>query len=97
MNDAPTADLGRFLTLTDTADLLNVSVAQVGELVRSGELPAIRVGAHGQWRVERSVLEGYIDGLYEQARRMSLWQQSQFAEVAEFPFAERDRSGARAR
>ncbi|MEQ1735331.1 MAG: helix-turn-helix domain-containing protein [Rhodoglobus sp.] len=91
MTNATAAGLGRFLTLSDTAELLNVSATQVSELVRSGELPAIRVGAHGQWRVERSVLEGYIDGLYEQARRMSLWQQSQFAEVAEFPFAARGR------
>ncbi len=89
MKDASATGLGRFLTLSDTADLLNVSATQVSELVRSGELPAIRVGAHGQWRVERIVLEGYIDGLYEQARRMSLWNQSQFAEGADFPFGER--------
>ena len=91
MTNATAAGLGRFLTLSDTAELLNVSATQVNELVRSGELPAIRVGSHGHWRVDRAVLEGYIEGLYEQARRMSLWQQSQFAEVAEFPFAERSR------
>ncbi len=97
MKDATAAGLGRFLTLADTAELLNVSASEVGDLVSSGELPAIRVGAHRQWRVERAVLEGYIDGLYEQARRMSLWNQAQFAEVAEFPFGERESRGARAR
>ncbi len=89
MNDATAAGLGRFLTLADTAELLNISAAHARELVRSGELPAIRVGSRGAWRVERTVLEGYIDGLYEQARRMSLWNQSQYSEGADFPFGDR--------
>ena len=89
MNDAPPAGLGRFLTLADTADLLNVPLPQVRELVLSGELPAIRVGARGQWRVERTVLEGYIDALYEQARRLSLWNQAEFDQLPEYTFGER--------
>jgi excisionase family DNA binding protein len=75
--------LGRFLTLADTAELLNVSASQAYALVRSGELPAIKIGAHGHWRIERSVLESYIDAMYEQARRLSLWNQSDYANVAE--------------
>jgi excisionase family DNA binding protein len=89
MNDAPSAGLGRFLTIADAADLLNVSPAQVRKLVLSGELPAIRVGAPGQWRVERDVLEGYIDALYEQARRHSLWNQAEFDQLPEYTFGER--------
>src|SRR5437016_955019 len=59
--------LGRFLTLADTAEVLNISVSQAYALVRSGELPAIKIGGSGQgvggqWRVERDVLEGYIAG-----------------------------------
>lgn len=50
----------RFLTLTDVADILNVSASQAIALVRSGELPAIQVGGRNQWRVERSKLEDYI-------------------------------------
>ncbi len=76
----------RFLTLADTAELLNVSVGQAYALVRSGELPAIKVGGHGHWRVERSVLEGYIEAKYEESRRMSLWQQSDFASLREYSF-----------
>ena len=95
MNDA-TAGLGRFLTLTDAADLLNVSATQVSELVHSGELPAIRVGSPGHWRIERAVLEAYIEGLYEQARRMSLWRQSQFADDLTVGFSEHGNQGMRA-
>ena len=85
MNHAsPRSTLARFLTVADTAEMLNVSVGQAYSLLRSGELPAIRIGARGQWRVERDVLESYIEAKYEEARRASLWQQSDFANVSEF-------------
>ncbi len=74
-------DAGRFLTLSDTAEILNVEVAEVTELVESGELPAIQLGGH--WRVDRELLESFITGLYEQQRRRALWQQSDFASLAE--------------
>jgi excisionase family DNA binding protein len=54
----------RFLTLSDVAELLNIAPAQVYTLVRSGELPAIKIGARGQWRVEDKALENYISALY---------------------------------
>lgn len=85
MNDAsPRGALARFLTVADTAEMLNVSARQAYALLRSGELPAIRIGARGQWRVERDVLESYIEAKYEEARRASLWNQSDFANVSEF-------------
>jgi excisionase family DNA binding protein len=58
----------RFLTLADVAEVLNTSSAQVYALVRSGELPAIKIGGRGQWRVEASRLEDYIGRMYEQTR-----------------------------
>jgi len=76
---------GRFLTLTDVADILNISTADAYQLVRSGELPAIKIGGGGHWRIEREVLEAYIEGQYEEARRMSLWEQSNLASVIDFP------------
>ena len=87
--------LGRFLTLADTAEVLNISASQAYALVRSGELPAIKVGgsghgAGGQWRVERDVLEGYIAGKYEENRRRNLWNQAEFADIPEL-FADRER------
>jgi excisionase family DNA binding protein len=59
----------RFLTLTDVADILNISASQTYALVRSGELPAIKIGGRGQWRVERTMLEAYVERMYEQTRR----------------------------
>ena len=54
----------RFLLLSDVAAELNVSDSQVYHMVRSGELPAIKIGGRGQWRVERRKLEEYIERKY---------------------------------
>ena len=84
MNDtASPGSIGRFLTLADTADVLNVSLSQAYALVRSGELPAIKLGGNGRWRVERDVLESYIAAKYEESRRAALFQQSSFADIPE--------------
>lgn len=58
----------RFLPLTDVAEILNVSAAQARALVRSGELRAIKVGGRGQWRVEKTELEDYIQRMYQETR-----------------------------
>jgi excisionase family DNA binding protein len=58
----------RFLQLADVAEILNISAAQTYALVRSGELPAIKIGGRGQWRVEREQLETYIQRAYAQTR-----------------------------
>jgi len=83
MNESDAAALGRFLTLADTAEVLNISLNQAYSLVRSGELPAIKIGGNGQWRVERAVLESYIEAKYEETRRLSLWNQSDYANIPE--------------
>lgn len=54
----------RFLPLADVAELLSISPSQAYALVRSGELRAIKVGGRGQWRVEASELEAYIERAY---------------------------------
>lgn len=85
MTDAsPSGTLARFLSIADTAEVLNVSVGHAYSLVRSGELPAIRIGNRGQWRIEKDVLESYIDAKYEEVRRASLWNQSEYANVTDF-------------
>ncbi len=58
----------RFLQLSDVAEVLNISSSQTYALVRSGELPAIKVGGRGQWRVERAELERYIERMYAETR-----------------------------
>jgi excisionase family DNA binding protein len=60
--------MSRFLTLADVAETLNISSAQTYALVRSGDLPAIKVGGRGQWRVEAQALEEYIENMYAQTR-----------------------------
>lgn len=77
------ADPSRFLTLAEAAGLLNISKGFAYSLVRSGELPAIRLGRAGRWRVERDVLESYIEAKYEESRRRSLWAGSDLASIAE--------------
>ncbi|MDO5492576.1 MAG: helix-turn-helix domain-containing protein [Nesterenkonia sp.] len=58
----------RFLTLSDVAESLNISMSAIRGLVRSGELEAIQVGGRGQWRVEEAKLDEYIEARYaEQA------------------------------
>ena len=52
------------MLLSDVAAELNVSDSQVYHMVRSGELPAIKIGGRGQWRVERAKLEQYIEHKY---------------------------------
>ncbi|MBT9255887.1 helix-turn-helix domain-containing protein [Phycicoccus sp. MAQZ13P-2] len=58
----------RFIPLTEVSEILDVSAAQAYALVRSGDLPAIKVGGRGQWRVETSELEAYIERMYAQTR-----------------------------
>lgn len=59
----------RFLQLSDVAEILNISAAQTYALVRNGDLPAVKIGGRGQWRVEQTQLEEYIERLYDQTRR----------------------------
>ncbi|GAA1637582.1 helix-turn-helix transcriptional regulator [Catellatospora bangladeshensis] len=54
----------RFLTLDQVAEELSTTTAQIYALVRRGELPAIKLGGRGQWRIERTRLEEYIQQLY---------------------------------
>lgn len=58
----------RFLTLTDVAETLNVTLAQTKALVRSGSLVGIKLGGRGVWRVEDSALEDYIQRMYAETR-----------------------------
>jgi len=56
----------RFLTLADVAEILAISPSQTYALVRNKELKAIKIGGRGQWRVEVSALEEYIQRAYQQ-------------------------------
>lgn len=61
---AETGRSPRFLTLADVAEILNTSNAQVYALIRRKDLKAVKIGGRGQWRVEVSALEDYIERAY---------------------------------
>ena len=54
----------RFLTLAEVAETLAISSSQAYALVRSGDMRAIKVGGRGQWRVEATELDAYIERQY---------------------------------
>ena len=58
----------KFLTIADVAECLNVSAGQVRTLIKTGELPAIQVGGRGQWRIDVTELEAYIERGYTKTR-----------------------------
>ena len=58
----------RFIPLTEVSEILDISAAQAYALVRTGDLPAIKVGGRGQWRVETAELEQYIQRMYAETR-----------------------------
>ena len=59
----------RFYTLAQLAETLATSKAQIYALVRSGELPAIKIGGRGQWRAEHAQIEAWIDAKYVETRQ----------------------------
>ena len=54
----------RFIPLTEGSRDPRHPSDQAYALVRSGDLPAIKVGGRGQWRVETVELEAYIQRMY---------------------------------
>lgn len=62
----PHPDAGRFLTMTQVAEELATSKAQIDALIKRGELRAIKLGGRGVWRIERSELEAFIARAYEE-------------------------------
>ncbi|RWZ46400.1 DNA-binding protein [Labedella phragmitis] len=83
MDQVSPDSIGRFLTVVDASEILNISSEEVLELVRTAELPAIRVGRPRRWRIERTALEGFIAGKYEESRRMGLWREIANASVVD--------------
>ena len=55
----------RFLTVQEVADLLRVSSMTVYRLIKSGELPAVRVGR--SFRVSDHDVDTYLAARYTQA------------------------------
>lgn len=82
---------GRFVSIADAAELLGLSVAETLGIVRDGELPAIRTGRGAQWRVAVEEIDAYVSGKLEESRRMGLFEQSDFASIADLGDHQRTR------
>ena len=70
----------RLMTLEDVATYLSVSVPQVYALCRSGELPGLKLGGRGVWRVDKRELEAFIQRKQQETEE---WTRSH-------PFSSRD-------
>lgn len=55
----------------EVAAVLSVTVSQVYTLMRSGELPAVKIGRKGVWRVSREALDAYLAALTAEAQERS--------------------------
>ena len=87
----------RFLQPAEVAEVLNTSSAQVYALLRSGELPGIKLGGRGQWRVEVSELEKFIERMYAETRDfVNRTQPTQEPETPEEPGSTPDEDSERA-
>ena len=67
MTESP--DRPRFLTLHDVAEELATSHNQVYALVRRKQLPALKLGGRGQWRIARNDLEAFIAQAFDDTGR----------------------------
>jgi excisionase family DNA binding protein len=59
----------RFLTLPEVSEILNITLSQTRQLVKSGELQGIQIGGRNQWRVEKIKLEEYISEAYAKTQQ----------------------------
>ncbi|MGN8027843.1 helix-turn-helix domain-containing protein [Microbacterium sp. 22242] len=72
----------RHLAPAQVAELLDVRVEEVVELVLQGRLRGARLGVPAAWRIEERSIAEYLAEQAEEARRMALWRQ---ANAASFP------------
>ena len=56
----------RLLTLTEAADILQISTRTLQRMIRSGKIPALKVG--GQWRVRGELLRQWVENHESSAR-----------------------------
>jgi excisionase family DNA binding protein len=59
MTDNPGSQLETFLTTEEVLSYLNVTPRTIYRLIRSGELPALRIGR--QWRFRRDDLDAWLE------------------------------------
>lgn len=55
---------GRFLSIPQVCEELNISQSQARALLKHRDLRGIQIGGRGQWRIERDELERFIAAAY---------------------------------
>ncbi|RKR73280.1 helix-turn-helix domain-containing protein [Frondihabitans australicus] len=73
----------QFVTSAVVAEMLSLEIADVEALLESGELLGIRIGRRDEWRVERTVLDRFLEAKYEEARRAALFRGFDHASIAD--------------
>ena len=53
----------KFLTVEETAEMLQVSRRTLQRMIHRKDLPAFKVG--GQWRIHENALAKWLNGLHE--------------------------------
>lgn len=61
---APEPANRRFLTIEQAAEELNSKTSLIRNLIKTGELRALQIGAAGHWRIGIQDLEDYIADAY---------------------------------
>lgn len=82
MPELPTSAV-RLVAPAQVAEILGLSVDEVMQLVKEGQLRGLRVGSPARWRIEESSIADYLDAQSENARRTALWHESQEASFPE--------------
>lgn len=58
----------RFYTIPEVAEAFATSEAQIRSLLKSGELEGIQIGGRGQWRIEDTKVDEYIERMYQEQK-----------------------------
>jgi excisionase family DNA binding protein len=70
-----------FVSVATAAEILAVSVSHIYALIRSGELPALRIGRRGPWRISMVSLAAFVSDSYETEFTAAKWREAQWAGV----------------
>lgn len=73
----------RHVSPSQVAELLDITVEEVVDLLHQGSLRGARLGSPAQWRIEEASISEYLDDQAEEARRIALWRQSNAASFPE--------------
>ncbi len=77
-------EFARFLSVSDVAEILSVSITRVRELIDSGELASIRIGESGPIRIQADEVQAFIAHRLEAQQKLLRLRQAEFSNVSDF-------------